>query len=74
MDEWIAAVCAELGIDAEVDVRAVLDVARDAAHQVDRPAAPVTTYLMGFAVARGASPADAAAAVSRLAQGWAQPE
>lgn len=71
MDDWITAVCAELGIDATVDVTAVLDVARDAAHQVDRPAAPVSTYLMGYAVARGADPAEAAAAISRLAGGWA---
>ncbi len=74
MDDWIAAVCAELGIDADVDVSALLDVARDAAHQVARPAAPVTTFLVGVAVARGASMADAASAVSRLAAGWTAPE
>lgn len=74
MDDWIAAVCTELGIEADVDVKAVLEVARDAAHRVDRPAAPVSTYLMGFAVARGVSPADAAAAVSRLAADWTKAE
>jgi hypothetical protein len=45
-------------------------VARDAAHTVERPAAPVTAYLLGAAVARGADPAAAASAVSALAAGW----
>lgn len=74
MDDWIAALCAELGIEADVDVKAVLDVARDAAHQVDRPAAPVSTYLMGFAVARGADSSQVADLVSRLAAGWTRAE
>ena len=74
MEDWIAAVCAELGVEADVDVRAILDVARDAAHQVDRPAAPVTTYLMGYAAARGVDPATAAAAIARLAEGWVRAE
>jgi hypothetical protein len=50
-----------------------LDVARDAAHAVDRPAAPITTYLVGVAVAKSQDPdaqAKAAAAVSRLAAQW----
>ena len=59
-----------LALDVEVDVDTILDVARDAAHNVERPAAPITTYLLGAAVARGADPAEAAAAVSRLAAQW----
>lgn len=70
MDEWITAVCAELGIRASADVAAILDVARDAAHGVERPAAPVSTYLMGWAVAGGADPADVAERIARLAAGW----
>lgn len=70
MDEWISAVAEALGLDAACDVDVVLDVARDAAHHVMRPAAPVTTYLLGVAVGRGADPAAAAARVSELAQGW----
>ena len=70
MDEWITAVCAELGIQASADVTAILDVARDAAHGVERPAAPVSTYLMGWAVAGGADPADVAERIARLAAGW----
>ena len=51
MDDWVTAACAELGLDpAEVPVPAVLDLARDVAHQVVRPGAPVTAYLLGVAV------------------------
>lgn len=34
------------------DLGAVLDVARDVSKSVARPAAPVTTFLLGFALAR----------------------
>lgn len=70
MDEWIAAVAAELGVSADVAVDVVLDVARDAAHQVQRPAAPITTYLLGLAVAAGMAPEDAGAKVHDLALQW----
>ena len=33
----------------------LLDLARDAAHEVERPAAPLTTFLVGVAVGRGAT-------------------
>lgn len=69
LDEWTAAACAELGLDpAEVDVSLVLDLARDVAHHVLRPGAPVTAYLLGVAVGRGADPADAAARLTTLTQ------
>jgi hypothetical protein len=71
-DRWITAACAELGLDpADVPVRTVLDLARVAAHQVERPAAPLTAFLLGLAVGRGADPAGAAARLERLAGGWA---
>ncbi|MEV4640281.1 DUF6457 domain-containing protein [Actinoplanes sp. NPDC049548] len=72
LDEWIRAASAELGLDADdVPRGAVLDVARDVAHNVVRPGAPVSAYLMGLAVGRGADPADAAARLSDLALKWA---
>ncbi|MGG7572719.1 DUF6457 domain-containing protein [Streptomyces sirii] len=49
LDEWITAVKAELGIELDVDTAALLDLARDAAHGVARPAAPLTTFLIGYA-------------------------
>lgn len=71
MDDWVTAACAELGLDpARVPVPAVLDLAKDVAHQVLRPGAPVTAYLLGLAVGRGADPAGAAARLSALAASW----
>ncbi|MFD7032025.1 NTP transferase domain-containing protein [Streptomyces sp. NPDC059917] len=79
LDEWITAVKNELGIDVAVDTKTLLDLARDAAHGVARPAAPLTTFLVGYAAARaeatGADPAEAVAEASRkaaaLALRWA---
>ena len=71
LDAWIAAACAELGLPPQdAEAKAVLDVARDVAHNVVRPGAPVTAYLMGVAVGRGAEPADVAARLSALALEW----
>jgi hypothetical protein len=71
LQEWVALAGAELGLDpAEIPVGAVLDLARDVAHQVVRPGAPVTAYLMGLAVGRGADPSDVAARMKALADRW----
>ena len=74
MDEWIDALRLEFDLDVPVDVDTILDVARFAAHNVARPAAPVTTFLLGIAVARGADLAEASRKVEGLAEGWIQPE
>jgi hypothetical protein len=74
VDQWIDAVRRELGLDATVDVPAILDLARVAAHNVARPAAPVTSYLLGIAVAKGADPVAAVRAIEALAEGWSQEE
>jgi molybdopterin-guanine dinucleotide biosynthesis protein A len=70
MKAWIDAVCAELNVAADVDVDVILDVARVAAHNVQRPAAPVTTYLLGVAVAGGMDVSEAAAKILDLAGTW----
>ena len=73
LNTWITAAAAELGVrPEEVAAKELLDVARDVAHQVLRPGAPVTAYLMGLAVGRGADPADVARRISALAQAWPQ--
>ncbi len=79
LDQWITAVKTELGIDLAVDTKTLLDLARDAAHGVARPAAPLTTFLVGYAAAQaeatGTDPATAVAEASRkaadLALRWA---
>jgi hypothetical protein len=73
MDAWTAAVRRELGLDDDPQVRLVLQVAKDVAHGVLRPAAPVTAYLAGLAVGRGADPADVAARITRLVEQQARP-
>lgn len=70
--EWAERVLRELDMPEnealhKADVDRILDLARDAAHSVARPAAPLTTYLLGIAVGRGADPELAADALSRLA-------
>jgi hypothetical protein len=74
LDDWMASACAQLGIDpATVDIRQILDLARDAAHQVDRPAAPVTAFLLGIAVGSGMAADEAAARLRALAMAWPAP-
>jgi hypothetical protein len=70
MNDWIAAVQKELGLDVSFDTDAILDAARDAAHTIERKAAPVTTYLMGVAAAHGANPQEIAAKIEKLAKSW----
>jgi hypothetical protein len=74
--DWTRALAEELHVDIDVDVNAVLDLARDAAHSVTRPAAPVSTFLAGFAAAQaGGSPEDITRALDTaqlLALRWGQ--
>ncbi|MFD7874030.1 NTP transferase domain-containing protein [Streptomyces sp. NPDC059766] len=76
LDEWISAVKDELGIELDVDTGVLLDLARDAAHGVARPAAPLTTFLVGYAAARAEGGPEAVAEAARkaaaLALRWAQ--
>jgi hypothetical protein len=74
-EEWNRQALEALGLDPGLlDRDLVLDVARDVAHGVTRPAAPVTTYLLGVAVGRGADPQDAAARLTKLAGEWPERE
>jgi hypothetical protein len=72
LDEWTAAVIAELGLPGDVDVRKVLELARDVAHGVERPAAPLTTWLAGMAVANGGDADDVMTRIRGLAATWQQ--
>jgi hypothetical protein len=78
LSQWTAAarhaLATDLGVDIpDVDAQTLLDVARDAAHAVDRPAAPITTYLLGYAAALSATPealVTGAATLQRLSAEW----
>jgi hypothetical protein len=61
MEEFIEKVRSLLGPDApkieEGEIEAVLELARVAAHSSERRVAPITTYLIGMAVAGAAQEA-----------------
>jgi hypothetical protein len=70
VEEWLPRLAAELGVPTElVDVDAILGIAGEVAHAVERKAAPVSAFVLGLAAGRaGASPeaiADALAATRR---------
>ena len=79
LDEWMDAVIADLGLAGAVDRdearTLMLDLARDVAHGVARPAAPVTAFLAGLAAGRSADPRTATAETTEqilaLLRGWA---
>jgi hypothetical protein len=72
---WSDALLRQLGMSGvEVDIDEVLALAGAVAHDVVRPAAPLTAYLVGFAVGRaqgGTSAADAFATASAIARSLA---
>jgi hypothetical protein len=51
LHDWIDELCDVLDIELEVDEALILDLARDAAHNVERRSAPITTFLLGYAAA-----------------------
>ncbi len=72
LDDWVADAAAELGLPAEsitLELRdQLLDLTRDAAHGIARVAGPLTTYLVGLAVAGGMAPTTVIARLSDLAK------
>lgn len=70
LKQWLTTLSAELETsDVTLDddaIHTLLDLARDSAHEVERPAAPLTTFLIGVAVGRGATLGSAAAAATEL--------
>ncbi|HET6826084.1 MAG TPA: DUF6457 domain-containing protein [Amnibacterium sp.] len=63
---WWTTLCEALGLpDVPADREAILGLAGVAAHNVVRPAAPITTFLAGYAAGlAGGSAEDVAAAVA----------
>ena len=68
LEEWVVELAAALDLPANsADIALLLDLARDAAHTVARPAAPVTTFLVGLAAGRaGGQPGDVATAADTV--------
>ena len=68
---WLEEVCAALGVPADEVLpdalrEQMLGLTGDIAHSVMRLAVPLTSYLMGVAVGRGASPQEALRIVAGL--------
>ncbi|GAA1804784.1 NTP transferase domain-containing protein [Agromyces neolithicus] len=76
LDRWLAALATELGIEpADVPIGEILDLARDVAHGVARPAAPLSAFVVGLAVGAGnGSLAELSARATALAEGWSSDE
>ena len=68
LQHWLLEAAAVLAVPGEVHNALLLDLAREVAHGVARPAAPLTTYLLGVAVGRGADPQEAAGRLVSLLQ------
>ena len=69
LDAWVRRLATDLALDPDAaadDIGLILDVARDAAHGVTRPAAPVTTFLLGVALGRSAGATDLPALAARV--------
>jgi hypothetical protein len=66
LDRWVTRAGDALGLDpAAIDVTELLDLTREVAHGVARPAAPLTAFLVGLASGRaGGGPAAVADAVA----------
>jgi hypothetical protein len=74
LHDWIDELMDVLDIELELDEALVLDVAREAAHRVQRPAAPISTFLLGYAAGLAGGEAEdierLAARVIALADRW----
>jgi hypothetical protein len=79
LEEWTRQLTSALGLTGlELDLDDVLDLAGIAARSIVRPAAPVTTFLAGFAAGRsagsGTAPEEAVAEAISAAAGLAGAE
>jgi len=79
LDEFLRTTCQALGIDpAAVDRDLILDLTKDVAHNVARPAAPLSAFVVGLAAGKAGGDADAVRAaatkVAALAAGYTSPD
>lgn len=72
-EPWLDLVARELSVDADVEAGPLLQTARDVAHNVERKATPLTTFLIGVAIGRAGTDGDLSVLcerVSELARAW----
>lgn len=75
LNQWADALRERFGLtEDDVPIELVLDLAKDVAHGVARPAAPFSTFVAGLVAGRaGGSPEDireAVEAISALSSTW----
>ncbi len=79
LQAWLRAVFAALDLDpdgaeASATVPAVLDLVRDVAHGVARPAGPLAAFAVGVAVgAQGITPVEGCARARTVIEGYGTP-
>jgi uncharacterized protein DUF6457 len=78
LDDWIRSLCAALQLDPDdIDRDGVLELAKVTAHEVARPAAPLSAFVVGLAVGKasgdGTAFTRATAAACTLAHDWQVP-
>lgn len=77
LHDWIDELSDVLDVETEVDEGLVLDLCRSTAHHVQKTAAPITAYLLGFAAGAGSHGPEAieklAAGAQQLAESWDRP-
>ncbi|MFC7359007.1 DUF6457 domain-containing protein [Nocardioides astragali] len=77
LHDWIDELSDVLDVETEVDEGLILDLARNAAQNVQKTAAPITSYLVGFAAGAGDADPEAierlAAKAQLLAENWDRP-
>lgn len=66
MTQWLNELSAKLGISEVGDPKGLLNITREVAHNVSRPAAPLTLYLLGLAVGQGQDASEIKSKVDEL--------
>jgi hypothetical protein len=79
LDEFLRTACTALGVDpAAVDQDLILELTKDVAHNVARPAAPLSAFVVGLAAGKAGGDADAVRAaatkLAALAAGYTAPD
>lgn len=66
--EWVEQACRAVGVDAsQVDIQELHHLSKQVAHRLERPLAPVSTFILGLAIGAGSgTPQERATVVNRI--------
>jgi len=79
LDEFLRTTCTALGVDRDaVDQELILHLTKEVAHNVARPAAPLSAFIVGLAAGKSGGDVEAVRAAARkvaeLAAGYTSPD